>query len=49
MVRYDSALTEGNVVAVVAMGCCLEGLLLAIELAAPRIRLLDPTLGSRRL
>jgi predicted ATPase len=48
-VRYDFALTEGNAAAVVQICRRLEGLPLAIELAATRIRLLDADTLLRRL
>ncbi|HEY2656053.1 MAG TPA: DUF4062 domain-containing protein [Solirubrobacteraceae bacterium] len=48
-VRHDFALTEGNVRDVVGICQRLEGLPLAIELAAARIRLLEPGAVLRRL
>jgi predicted ATPase len=48
-VRYDFALTEGNAAAVAEICRRLEGLPLAIELAAAGTRLLDPDALLRRL
>jgi predicted ATPase len=48
-VRYDFELTQDNVAAVVEICRRLDGLPLAIELAAARIRLLDPLALQSRL
>jgi predicted ATPase len=48
-VRYDFAFNAGNAAAVVGICRRLEGLPLAIELAAARTRLLDPDTLLRRL
>jgi predicted ATPase len=48
-VRYDFAVTEGNAAAVAEICRLLEGLPLAIELAASRSRLLPPDALLRRL
>jgi predicted ATPase len=47
--RYDFSLNARNAAAVVGICRRLEGLPLAIELAAARIRLLDPDTLLRRL
>lgn len=48
-VRHDFTLTDGNAAAVAAITRRLEGLPLAIELAAARIRVVDPGTLLRRL